>query len=155
MAPIKKSTVSSPSKRGVSRNTGFANSITATAVGVLLLASTVVAQQSGVTGITHHQRNYPVGPPYSITPSAETFKFRDLRNELRNKMTGTYTVTSVGDLYFRVPEFQRMSPQIRDLLHNADTTVGNLEGGMMAYPADRAKDVADMGFDLLAPGEDA
>jgi len=70
-------------------------------------------------------------------------------------MTGTYTVTSAGDLYFRVPQSQRMSPQLRDVLRNADTTVGNLEGGMMVYPADRAKDVADMGFDLLAPGEDA
>src|SRR5689334_13943132 len=112
MTPIQKSTFGSPSNRSVSRNRGFAT-ITTLAVGFLLLASPAVAQESGVSGITHHQRNYPVGPPYSVTPSAETFKFRDLRNELRNKMTGTYTVTSAGDLYFRVPQSKRMSPQLR------------------------------------------
>src|SRR5688572_16158689 len=177
MTPMRKATFSSPSNLSVSRNRGLAKSITTLAVGLLLVASPAVAQQSGAPagtpsapgtpgapgtfsttgtlGITHQLRDYPSGPPYSITPSAETFKFRDLRNELRNKMTGTFTVASAGDLYFRVPQAQRMSPQLRDVLRNADTTVGNLEGGMMIYPADRAKDVADMGFDLLAPGEDA
>ena len=125
------------------------------AVGILPFASPAAAQQSGVSDITHVQRNYPVGPPYSVTPSEETFEPRDLSGELRNKTTGTFTVTFAGDLFFRLPRAQRMSPDSPDVLRNADIAVGNLEGGMTLYPADRAKDMADMGFDLLAPGEDA
>lgn len=106
------------------------------------------------TDVTHRSNDYPSGPPYSGVLRADAFPFRDLRNELRNKMTGTYTVTSTGDLFWRYPVAQRVSPQIRDLLRNADTTVGNLEGGMSDYPHDRSKAVADLGFDLLAPGED-
>src|SRR5688500_17462007 len=137
MTSIKKSTFSSSSNRSVSRNRSFANSINVLAVGILLFASPAVAQhspavaqQSGVSGITHVQRNYPVGPPYSTTPSEETFEFRELRGELRNKTTGTFTVASAGDLYFRLPRAQRMSPELRDVLRKADITVGNLEGGM-------------------------
>ncbi len=118
---------------------------------LLLFSALAMAQESGVT---HQNPDYPSGPPYSSVPDPATFKFRDLRDELRNKMTGTYTVSSTGDLFFRFPVSQRMSPQLRDVLRSADTTVGNLEGGMSDYPQDRAKVMADMGFDLLAPGED-
>jgi len=154
MSPVKKFTFSSLSYCGAPKHRGLAKSIATLAAGlfgVSLLASPAVAQESG---ITHQNPDYPTGPPYSSTPSAETFKFRDLRDELRNKMTGTYTVSSTGDLFFKVPVSQRMSPQLRDVLRNADTTVGNLEGGMSDYPQDRAKVIADLGFDLLAPGED-
>ena len=155
MASITQAGSSSSSNRSVSRRRGITTSIIGLAVGLLLFTSPGVAQQPGVSDITHVQRNYPVGPPYSVTPSEETFEFRDLSGELRNKTTGTFTVASAGDLYFRLPRAQRMSPQLRDVLRNADIAVGNLEGGMTLYPADRAKDMVDMGFDLLAPGEDA
>ena len=118
----------------------------------LFAASTAQAQVE--TDVTHRSHDYPSGPPYSGVLPADAFPFRDLRNELRNKMTGTYTVTSTGDLFWRFPVAQRVSPQIRDLLRNADTTVGNLEGGMSDFPSDRSKALADLGFDLLAPGED-
>ena len=106
------------------------------------------------TEVTHASPDYPSGPPYSVL-TQDPFPYRDLKPELRNKTTGTYTVAATGDLYWKFPVAQRMSPQLRDLLRNADTTVGNLEGGMMSpYAQDRAKDVADIGFDLLANGED-
>ncbi len=106
------------------------------------------------TDVTHRSHDYPSGPPYSGVLSADAYPFRDLRNELRNKTTGTYTVTSTGDLFWRFPVAKRIPADIRDLLRNADTTVGNLEGGSSDYPPDRGRDVADLGFDLLAPGED-
>jgi hypothetical protein len=132
------------------------------AVGVLtasLLASPAVAQQPQPspkveTEVTHASPDYPSGPPYSVL-TQEGFPYRDLVKELQNKTTGTYTVVAAADLYWKFPVAARMSPQLRDLLRNADTTVGNLEGGMM-YPFswDRGKDVADMGFDMVANGED-
>src|SRR5215510_1795917 len=82
------------------------------------------AQPQPETDVTHRSHDYPSGPPYSGVLRADAYPFRDLRNELRNKMTGTYTVTSTGDLFWRYPVAQRISPQIRDLLRNADTTVG-------------------------------
>ena len=69
---------------------------------------------------------YPSGPPFRGQP-VENFKFRDLRAGLKNKMTGVYTVTSGGDFLWRNPIDKRMSPELRDLMRNADTTVGNLE----------------------------
>ena len=61
-------------------------------------------------------------------PDPATFQWRDLRIELKNKMTGVYTVTSGGDFLWRNPIAKRMSPELRDVMRNADTTVGNLEG---------------------------
>jgi poly-gamma-glutamate synthesis protein (capsule biosynthesis protein) len=119
----------------------------------------VVAQQQTPqprieTEVTHQSSDYPSGPPYSVVRQ-DPFPYRDLSNELRNKTTGTYTVVATGDLYWKLPVANRMSPELRELLRNADTTVGNLEGGMMRpYAEMRAKDVADLGFDLLANGED-
>jgi hypothetical protein len=104
--------------------------------------------------VTHASSAYPSGPPYSVR-SEDPFPYRDLNRELRNKTTGTYTVVSTGDLYWKFPVAKRMSPELRELLRNADTTVGNLEGGMMSpFAQERANDVADLGFDLLANGED-
>src|SRR5258707_321204 len=108
MSPVRKSTCRSFSDRGSSRHMGFAKAISALALSLLivsLLASPAVAQESGVT---HQNPDYPSGPPYSSVPSAETFKFRNLGTELRNKMTGTYTVSSTGDLFFMFPVSQRM-----------------------------------------------
>lgn len=82
-------------------------------------------------------------------------------------MTGTYTVTVAGDLLFQEPASKRISPQIKALFKDADTTIGNLEvylvdrqtwAGSHGYRNNRAPkevpaDIADMGFDLVAPGE--
>ena len=145
------------------RHIGVATWITPLAVSVLaafLLASPrVVAQQQSPapkveTDVTHASSAYPSGPPYSVV-TEDPFPYRDLNRELRNKTTGTYTVVATGDLYWKFPVAKRMSPELRELLRSGDTTVGNLEGGMMApFAQDRANDVADLGFDLLANGED-
>jgi len=105
--------------------------------------------------------------PFRVQGDRAQFPWRDLTKELRNKMTGTYTVASTGDLLFQEPAGKRISPAIRDVLKNADTTVGNLEGflvdrrnwaGVNGYgnnwaPKEQAKDLADLGFDMVAPGE--
>lgn len=105
--------------------------------------------------------------PYRSPPDPATHDWRDLERELRNKMTGTYTVAITGDLLFQEPAGQRISPQIRQVLQSADTTMGNLEGylvdrqtwaGTHGYrnnwaPKELAQDLADLGFDLVAPGE--
>ncbi len=105
--------------------------------------------------------------PFRGPPDRATFPWRDLAKELPNKMTGTYTVASTGDLLFQEPASKRISPQIRDVLKNADTTVGNLEGylvdrrnwaGVNGYnnnwaPKEEAFALAELGFDMVAPGE--
>ena len=95
---------------------------------------------------------YPAGPPYRPVPNAE-FKGRDLRQELKNKTTDTFTVASVADMFWKTPVAKRMSTPLRDLLRNADITVGNLEGGIGFDPDLTARAMADLGFDFLAPGE--
>lgn len=64
-------------------------------------------------------RQYPSGPPFRGAP-VEDFRFRDLRAELKNKMTGTFTVASVGDMFWNSPVTERMSRQLRDVMRNAD-----------------------------------
>ena len=105
--------------------------------------------------------------PYRSAPDAATFPYRDLQNELRNKMDGVYTVAVTGDLLFQEPASKRISPAIKAVLKDADTTIGNLEvylvdrqtwAGPRGYrnnwaPKEVAADIADMGFDLVAPGE--
>lgn len=105
--------------------------------------------------------------PFRASPDPATYPWRDLTKELRNKMTGTYTVASVGDVLWQEPAGKRISPQIREILRSADTTIGNLEGylvdrrnwaGPNGYnnnwaPKELAQDLADLGFDILAPGE--
>ncbi len=105
--------------------------------------------------------------PYRVGGDRATYPWRDLTKELRNKMTGTYTVSSVGDLLFQEPADQRISPQIKSVLKGADTTVGNLEGflvdrrnwaGSNGYgnnwaPKEQAQALANLGFDMVAPGE--
>ena len=95
---------------------------------------------------------YPAGPPWRPVPSGD-FNGRDLRQELRNKTTDIFTVTSVGDMFWKTPVAKRMSAQFRDLMRNADITVGNLEGGVGFDPDLTASAMADLGFDFLAPGE--
>jgi poly-gamma-glutamate synthesis protein (capsule biosynthesis protein) len=95
---------------------------------------------------------YPAGPPWRPVPGDE-FKGRDLREELKNKTTDTFTVTSVGDMFWQSPVAKRMSPPLRDVMRNADITVGNLEGGV-GFDADAtASAMDDLGLDFLAPGE--
>lgn len=95
---------------------------------------------------------YPAGPPWRPVPGPE-FQGRDLREELKNKTTGTFTVTSVADMFWRSPVAKRMSADLRDVLRNADITIGNLEGGVGFDPDLTARAMADLGFDFLAPGE--
>lgn len=90
---------------------------------------------------------------------------RDLSQELANKMTGTYTVTAVGDVLIQEPMAKMMSPELLEVLCGADTTVGNLESyivdevtwphrfGNNVAPKSQARDYADMCFDMMASGE--
>jgi poly-gamma-glutamate synthesis protein (capsule biosynthesis protein) len=105
--------------------------------------------------------------PFRAPTDRATFQWRDLTKELANKMTGTYVVASTGDLLFQEPANLRISPAIRDVLKKADTTVGNLEGflvdrrtwaGVNGYgnnwaPKEEAAALAELGFDMVAPGE--
>lgn len=105
--------------------------------------------------------------PYRSAPDPNTFEYRDIQNELRNKMTGSYTVAVTGDLLFQEPASERISAQIKAVLKNADTTIGNLEVYLVdrqtwadkhGYrnnwaPKEVAADIARLGFDLVAPGE--
>jgi hypothetical protein len=97
----------------------------------------------------------------------ETFEYRDLTKELANKMSGTYVVAAVGDVLMQEPMGKMISPQLRKVLREADTTVGNMEfylvdrrtwAGSYGFennwaPKELAADLADLGFDLMAPGE--
>src|SRR6186997_677360 len=115
---------------------------------VVLLSSVFLASRPMGQTITP----YPSGPPFHDPPS-DSFKFRDLKAELKNKMTGTYTVASIGDMFWRFPVAERMSPELRDILRAADTALGNFEGGEGWQPRDTAKTFQSLGLDLLAPGE--
>ncbi|OJU17608.1 MULTISPECIES: CapA family protein [unclassified Sphingomonas] len=105
--------------------------------------------------------------PFRAAPDRATFQWRGLSKELRNKMSGTFVVASTGDLLFQEPADQRISPEIKEVLRSADTTIGNLEGflvdrrewaGVNGYgnnwaPKELAQSLADLGFDIVAPGE--
>ena len=90
---------------------------------------------------------------------------RDLTKELANKMQGTYVVAAVGDLLMQEPMGKMIDPAIQKILREADTTIGNKEGyvidsrdwpyghGSNWAPKELAQDLADLGFDFLAPGE--
>jgi len=118
----------------------------AAALATFIVAGTAVqTQQQPVPGITPYQR--------------------DLTKELVNKMKGTYVVAAVGDVLMQEPMGKMIDPAIQKILRDADTTVGNKEHYVIdsrdwAYghgnnwaPKELAKDLADLGFDLLAPGE--
>jgi poly-gamma-glutamate synthesis protein (capsule biosynthesis protein) len=80
-------------------------------------------------------------------------------------MQGTYVVAAVGDLLMQEPMGQMIDPVIQRILREADTTIGNKEGYVLEArnwpyghggnwaPKELAKDLADLGFDVLAPGE--
>lgn len=105
--------------------------------------------------------------PFRDAPDPEEFEYRDIQSELRNKMDGDYVVAVTGDLLFQEPAGPRISPQIRSILQDSDTTIGNLEvylvdrqswAGSHGYrnnwaPKELAADLAALGFDLVAPGE--
>ena len=117
----------------------------ATVVFVLAGTPPVMTQQQPIPGITPYQR--------------------DLTKELANKMKGTYVVAAVGDVLMQEPMGKMIDPAIQKILRDADTTIGNKEHYVIdsrdwAYghgnnwaPKELAKDLADLGFDLLAPGE--
>jgi poly-gamma-glutamate synthesis protein (capsule biosynthesis protein) len=133
-------------RRQLQSNTRFARWSAAAAVSLLqavLFVPVAAAQAIPV---------YPAGPPWRPVPG-DAFQGRDLGPELKNKMTDIFTVTSVGDMYWQSPVAKRMSPQLRDVMRNADTTVGNLEGGVGFDPEATATAMSDLGLDFLAPGE--
>jgi poly-gamma-glutamate synthesis protein (capsule biosynthesis protein) len=126
----------------------------------ILLAAILAAVVSGATGLTQAPQ-LPAAPDQSgLTPYV-----RDLTRELANKMEGTYVVAAVGDLLMQEPMGQMIDPAIRKILREADTTIGNKEGYVLDArdwlhghggnwaPKELAKDLADLGFDVLAPGE--
>jgi len=127
---------------------------------LLATAAVLIAAQWLLAAPGHAQ-------PFTSPRDPKTFNWRDLKQELNNKMTGTYTVAAMGDVLWRMPIGQRISPQLRDAMRNADTTIGNLEGYIIDerncvdpcsfsgswMPRDAAKGYADLGFDFLAPGE--
>ena len=115
---------------------------------VVFLTAAFLASRPAAQTITP----YPSGPPFHDPPS-DSFKSRDLKAELKNKMTGTYTVASIGDMFWRFPVAERMSPELRDILRNADTAFGNFEGGEGFQPREIVKNFQQLGMDLLAPGE--
>src|SRR5262245_46623001 len=143
MSRVKKSTGKSTSTLrsdgSVPRHSGVTRWVTTLAVCVLaafLFAPPgAVAQQQSPqprveTEVTHQSNDSPSGPPYSVLRE-DPFPYRSLSRELQNKTTGTFTVVATGDLFWKFPVAKRMSPELRELLRSADTTVGNLEGGMM------------------------
>jgi poly-gamma-glutamate capsule biosynthesis protein CapA/YwtB (metallophosphatase superfamily) len=111
-------------------------------VAVLAWAPAVFTQQPGITPLQ-----------------------RDLTKELANKMKGAYVVAAVGDVLMQEPMGKMISPELQKQLRDADTTVGNKEHyvidsrnwphghGNNWAPKELAQDLADLGFDLLAPGE--
>ena len=94
-------------------------------------------------------------------PDPRTFNYRDLTRELSNKMTGSYVVATVGDVLMMEPVSSLIDPRIRQVLREADTTIGNMEAtivdrrnwtsGFAANfsPKETAADVAALGFDLM------
>ena len=126
--------------------------VAASACGLLLFTSTTVSTQQPAAQPTQQQMGFT---PY----------VRDLTKELANKMQGTYVVAAVGDLLMQEPMGQMIDPAIQKILREADTTIGNKEGYVLEArnwpyghggnwaPKELAKDLADLGFDVLAPGE--
>ncbi len=106
-----------------------------------------------------------VAQPTRAQVDLSTFPFRDLTKELANKMTGTYTVAVVGDVLLQEAVTGLIDPKLQKILQDADTTVGNMEfylvdrrnwpygHGNNWAPKELAKGIADLGFDLLGPGE--
>lgn len=97
--------------------------------------------------------DYPAGPPYQAIVPVDRMKYRSLLPELRNKMSGTFTISATGDFHQEYPVARRMSPALRDVLRDADITVGNFESNIGPDPETQAQDLADLGYDFLAPGE--
>jgi len=115
-------------------------------------------------GVSTQQPAQPVpqGPPPNTAMVPLT---RDLTRELANKTKGTFVVAAVGDVLMQEPMGKMISPEIQRVLREADITVGNKEHyvidsrawrdghGNNWAPKELARDLADLGFDLLAPGE--
>jgi hypothetical protein len=103
--------------------------------------------------------------PTREMPDPKTFPYRDLTKELANKMTGTYTVAVVGDVLLQEAVTSLIDPKLQKILREADTTVGNMEFYLVDRrnwpyghdnnwaPKELARGMADLGFDLLGPGE--
>jgi len=122
--------------------------------GLSLLAIAVLASQVPTLSAQGQGRNEGLVP----------FQ-RDLTKELANKMKGTYVVAAVGDVLMQEPMGKMIDPAIQKILRDADTTIGNKEGYVLDSrnwpyghggnwaPKELAQDLADLGFDILAPGE--
>jgi hypothetical protein len=86
---------------------------------------------------------------------------RDFTRELANKMRGPYVVAATGGLLMQELTGRQTSPALQRILRDAQTTIGSVEfyqvdrpGGVgLAPPRELAKDLADVGFDLLGLGD--
>ena len=89
---------------------------------------------------------------------------RDLARELAMKITGSFTLASVGDVMIRRPASTLDDPAFQSairLLKDADIAVGNMEGNLADIPhfegplrgmmgsKDVAADLKAMGFDMM------
>ena len=100
-------------------------------------------------------------PANGEAPNPKTFPYRDLTKELANKMAGTYVVTTVGDVLMVEPVSKEIDPRIQKILHDADTTVGNMEVNIIDRrdwttgfsenfaPIETALDVKALGFSMM------
>lgn len=96
-----------------------------------------------------------------FVPDPETFVYKDLTGELANKMEGEYVIATVGDVLMMEPASEIIDIEIRQVLMEADTTVGNLEINIVDRrnwtsgfssnfaPTGVSEDIASMGFDLM------
>jgi poly-gamma-glutamate synthesis protein (capsule biosynthesis protein) len=98
--------------------------------------------------------DYPAGPPYQASPPRDQFPYRDLRPELANKMRGAFSIVVTGDINQSTPVAKRISPALLAVLQGGDLTIGNFESNLGTRPDLLAQDMADLGYDLMAPGED-
>ncbi|ODU21907.1 MAG: hypothetical protein ABS87_04130 [Sphingomonas sp. SCN 67-18] len=92
------------------------------------------------------------------------FQRRPLEPNLANKMRGDFTAAFVGDMLIQEPFGKTLHPDLVKVLRDADVTIGNMEtivydhlnskeprgGGGNWTIKETAKDLADLGFDLVS-----
>lgn len=86
---------------------------------------------------------------------------RDFTRELANKMRGSYVVAATGSLLMQDPVGRQASPEIQRTLKEAHTTIGHLEfyqvdnpqAPVQTLPRELAKDVGELGLDLVGLGD--
>jgi poly-gamma-glutamate synthesis protein (capsule biosynthesis protein) len=94
--------------------------------------------------------------------TTQTQAQRDFTKELANKMRGTYVVAATGSVLIQDAVGRQASPALQRVLHDANTAIGSIETYQLDPPAgsivtaassDVARDLSDLGFDMLGTGE--